>query len=204
MQTSRALTEAPSTINVLVVDDHPIVRKGICALLDTEQDINVVGEARNGQEAIAKTQELKPDVILMDLVMPVMTGLEAIVYITTHQPDSRILVLTSSADTDKIFPAIKAGALGYLLKDSGPDELLRAIHQVYQGNSSLQPAVARKLLREIGGPPLDQSSRENVLTDREKDVLLLVAKGQSNQDIASRLAISEATVRTHVSHILTS
>jgi NarL family two-component system response regulator LiaR len=166
-------------------------------------DIKVVGEARDGQEAIAKAKELHPDVILMDLVMPVMTGLEAIRYLAAHQPNSRILVLTSFAGTDKVFPAIKAGALGYLLKDSGPDELLRAIRQVHQGNSSLHPAIARKLLQEIGGPSLDQQPREDVLTDRERDVLQLVARGQNNQDIADQLDISEATVRTHVSHILT-
>jgi NarL family two-component system response regulator LiaR len=192
-------------IRVLIVDDHTIVRKGIRALLATEPDIQVVGEAQDGQEAITEAKRLYPDVVLMDLVMPVMSGPEAIRYIVAHHPDIHILVLTSFADVDKVLPAIKAGALGYLLKDSGPDELLRAIRQVYRGNSSLHPAIARKLLQEIVMPANQQDPppQQSPLTDRENDVLQLVAHGQSNQDIAEKLAISEATVRTHVSHILT-
>lgn len=192
-------------IRVLVVDDHTIVRKGIRALLATEPDIEVVGEAQDGHEAIAEAKRLYPDVVLMDLVMPAMSGPEAIRHIATHFPDIRILVLTSFADVDKVLPAIKAGALGYLLKDSGPDELLTAIRQVYQGDSSLHPAIARKLLQEIVTPAgqFDLQSQQSSLTDRENDVLQLVARGKNNQDIAEKLAISEATVRTHVSHILT-
>lgn len=193
------------TIRVLIVDDHTIVRKGIRALLATEPDIQVVGEAQDGQEAVAEAERLDPDVVLMDLVMPVMSGIEAIRYIVTHYPSIRILVLTSFADVDQVLPAIKAGALGYLLKDSGPDELLRAIHQVYEGNSALHPAIARKLLQELFTPANqhDDQSQQGSLTERETDVLKLVAQGEKNQDIAERLAISEATVRTHVSHILT-
>jgi NarL family two-component system response regulator LiaR len=133
-------------IRVLVTDDHAIVRKGICALLATEPGIDIVGEAQDGQEAIRETQRLRPDVILMDLVMPGVDGLEAIRHITAHQPEVRILVLTSFAGDDKVFPAIRAGALGYLLKDSGPEELVQAIHQVYRGQSWLHPTIARKLL----------------------------------------------------------
>jgi NarL family two-component system response regulator LiaR len=134
------------SIRVLVADDHAIVRKGICALLATEPGIDIVGEAQDGQEAIRETQRLRPDVVLMDLVMPGMDGLEAIRHITALQPEVRILVLTSFAGDDKVFPAIRAGALGYLLKDSGPEELVQAIHQVYRGQSWLHPTIARKLL----------------------------------------------------------
>jgi len=188
-------------IRVLIADDHAIVRKGIRALLDTEPDITVVGEARNGGEAIAQCQELHPDVVLMDLVMPEVDGIAAIRHITARQPQASILVLTSFAADDKLLPAIRAGALGYLLKDSGPDELVQAIHQVYRGESSLHPLVARKLLQELSNP-VERIPISDPLTDREVQVLCLVAQGQSNQEIANELTISEATVRTHVSNIL--
>jgi NarL family two-component system response regulator LiaR len=186
---------------VLIVDDHAIVRKGVRALLATETDICVVGEAEDGRGAITKAQRLGPDVILMDLAMPVMNGVDAIRHLSTEMPEIRILVLTSFAGMDKVFSAIKAGALGYLLKDSGPEELVEAIHQVHSGNASLHPAVARKLLEELSDPSLPKPV-EDPLTDREKEVLCLVAQGRANQGIADQLAISEATVRTHVSHIL--
>jgi len=189
------------TIRILVADDHVVVRQGIRALLATEPDIEVVGEAENGQEAVAETDRLQPDVILMDLVMPEMDGIEAIRRITAQQPEARILVLTSFAADDKVFPAIKAGALGYLLKDSGPEELVGAIHQVHRGESSLHPAVARKLLQELSHPPKQPPTPEP-LTEREVEVLRLVAQGRSNQEIAEELVISEATARTHVSNIL--
>jgi NarL family two-component system response regulator LiaR len=189
------------SISVLVADDHAIVRKGICALLATEPDIEVVGEAKDGRDVIAETQRLQPDVILMDLVMPGMDGLEAIRHITAHQPETRILVLTSFAGDDKVFPAIKAGALGYLLKDSGPEELVQAIRQVYRGKSSVHPTVARRLLQELSDPS-GRGSERDPLTEREVEVLQLVAQGQSNRQISHQLAISEATVRTHVSNIL--
>jgi NarL family two-component system response regulator LiaR len=188
-------------LRVLVVDDHIVVRKGIRALLATEPDIEVVGEAENGKEAVLEAERLRPDVILMDLVMPEMDGIEAIRRITNRRPDARILVLTSFATDDKVFPAIKAGALGYLLKDSGPDELLNAIRQVYRGESSLHPAIAQKLLLELSGSP-EQTPAPEPLTDWERDVLQLVARGRSDSEIAEKLAISEATARTHVSRIL--
>ena len=189
-------------IHVLVVDDHTVIRRGIRALLATEPDLHVVGEARDGREAIEQVTRLEPDVVLMDLVMPGVDGLEAIREITVHQPEVRILVLTSFAGVEKIFPAIEAGALGYLLKDSSPEELVEAIRQVHRGNASLHPAVARKLLEGIC-QPAGQRGEIEALTEREHMVLQLVAQGLSNREIAARLSISEATVRTHVSHILT-
>jgi NarL family two-component system response regulator LiaR len=189
------------TIRVLIADDHAIVRKGIRALLATEPEIEVVGEAHDGQEAIAKAQTAQPDVILMDLIMPGMDGLDATRYLSTSLPHSRILVLTSFAGDDKIFPAIKAGALGYLLKDSEPEELVEAIQQVHRGESSLHPSVARKVLRELS-EPCQQSLDSDQLTDRQIEVLQLVAQGHSNREISNLLMISEATVRTHVSNIL--
>jgi NarL family two-component system response regulator LiaR len=196
--------ECDTSIRVLVADDHAIVRKGICALLATEADIEVVGEAVDGQSAIEQVERLRPDVVLMDLVMPGVDGLEATRHITAHQPQTRILVLTSFAGVDKIMPAIKAGALGYLLKDSDPEVLVESIHQVYCGNSSLHPSVARALLEEVCHPSdaACQGAKEPTLTEREAEVLRLVARGWSNQDIACELMISEATVRAHVSHIL--
>ncbi len=203
---SKALRPMPQLarhepIRVLVADDHTIVRKGICALLATEPGIEVVGEAQDGQDVIDQAQRVRPDVILMDLVMPGMDGLEATRRLTCCQPDARILVLTSFAGDDKIFPAIRAGALGYLLKDSGPDELVQAIQQVYRGESSLHPSVARRLLQQLSQPPAEPSDTDE-LTERELQVLQLVAQGQSNREISSLLTISEATVRTHMSNIL--
>jgi two-component system, NarL family, response regulator LiaR len=188
-------------IRILITDDHVVVRRGTQALLATEPEIEVVGEAKNGEEAVAKALQLQPDVILMDLEMPVMDGIEAIRRITASRPEARVLVLTSFATDDKVFPAIKAGALGYLLKDSSPDELIRAIRQVHRGESSLHPTIARKLLQEMSRPS-QKPPTEDPLTDREVEVLKLVAQGRSNQEIADELVISEATVRTHVSNIL--
>jgi NarL family two-component system response regulator LiaR len=193
-----------ATIRVLVADDHAIVRKGICALLATEENIEVVGEAADGQSAIEQVERLRPDVVLMDLVMPGVDGLDATRRITAGWPETRILVLTSFAGVDKIMPAIKAGALGYLLKDSDPEVLVESIRQVYCGNSSLHPSVARALLEEVAhASELDQpQDGASALTEREAEVLRLVARGWCNQEIADNLMISEATVRAHVSHIL--
>jgi NarL family two-component system response regulator LiaR len=188
-------------IRVLIVDDHPVVRRGIKSLLAEEADIEVVGEAANGKEAIPKVAELLPDVILMDLVMPEMNGIEAIRQITASHPDARILVMTSFAADDKVFPSIKAGALGYLLKDSDPEDLIRMIHQVYRGELSIHPTIARKVIQELNRPA-EEPLTPDPLTERELEILQLLAQGIENKEIAHRLVLREATVRTHVSNIL--
>jgi NarL family two-component system response regulator LiaR len=189
------------TIRVLIADDHAVVRKGIRALLATEPGVDVVGEAADGAEAVRAAAELRPDIILMDIVMPAVDGIEAVRRIMAAQPGSRILMLTSFATDDQIFPALKAGALGYLLKDTGPEDLVQAIRQVHRGESSLHPTIARKVLQELSRPP-QRPPTPDPLTEREVEVLRLVAQGRSNQDIARMLVVSEATVRTHVSSIL--
>jgi len=188
-------------IRVLVVDDHTIIRAGIRAMLEIVPDIEVVGEAANGREGVSQASRLVPDVILMDLVMPEVDGIEAIRQIKADRPGARILVLTSFAGDDKVFPAIKAGALGYHLKDSDPDELVQAIRQVHRGEAALSPIIARKLLQELSRPS-EQPPTPDPLTPRELEVLRLIAQGLDNQEIADKLVISEATVRTHVSNIL--
>lgn len=189
-------------IRVLIADDHAILRKGIRALLSTEADMEVVGEAADGLEAVAQARALRPDVILMDLVMPRMDGIEATRRVGTEVPGVRILVLTSFAADDKVFPAIKAGALGYILKDTGPAELLQAIHQVHAGQPSLEPSIALRVLQELSHPPPRQPPTPDPLTQRELEVLRLIARGRSNREIADELVITELTVRTHVSNIL--
>jgi NarL family two-component system response regulator LiaR len=190
-----------ASIRVLIADDHAILRKGIRALLSTEPGIEVVGETGDGLETVAQAHALRPDVILMDLVMPEMDGIEATRRITAEQPGVRVLVLTSFAADDKVFPAIKAGALGYILKDSGPAELVQAIHQVYRGQPSLEPTIALKVLYELSHPP-QQPPTPKPLSERELEVLRLLAQGKSNREIAEQLVITELTVRTHVSNIL--
>ncbi len=188
-------------IRVLIADDHPLIREGLRGLLAAEPDLELVGEAVDGLEAVEKTDQLRPDVILLDLLMPVKSGIEAIMEIKEKDPGARILVLTSFADDEQVFPALRAGALGYLLKDSSPQDLLRAIRSVYRGESSLHPAIARRLVLQFSQPAVD-SSPENPLTQREVEVLKLVAEGLSNQNIADELVVSERTVGKHVGNIL--
>jgi two-component system, NarL family, response regulator LiaR len=188
-------------IHVLIADDHAIVREGLRALIETEPGIELVGEACDGLEATRLAHALQPDVLLLDLVMPQQDGLEAIPEIQQRAPQTRILVLTSFAEDDKVFPAIKAGALGYLLKDTTPQRLLQAIRDVYSGESSLHPTIARKLVGELHWPSSPPPVGEE-LTSREVQVVSLVAQGLSNQEIADRLVVSERTVRKHVSNIL--
>jgi NarL family two-component system response regulator LiaR len=189
-------------IRVLVVDDHRLVREGIQVLLAEVDGIEFVGEAGNGLASIDLAEQLQPDVILMDLVMPQMDGIEAIRQITAAHPHIRILVLTSFITDNKVFPAIKAGALGYLLKDTASAELIEAIRQVYRGEPSLHPEIARKMLSELGQSNSIDKPTPEPLTRRELEVLDLVAQGLSNQEIADQLQISKETARTHVNHIL--
>ncbi len=188
-------------IRILISDDHAIVRKGLRTLINSEADMEVIGEAEDGIEVVLKTRSLRPDVILLDMVMPRQDGLTAITQIKQEWPDARILVLTSFAEDDKIFPAIKAGALGYLLKDTTPEQLLQAIHDVYNGKSSLDSTVALKVIRELNRPS-GLPPTEDPLTAREVEVLKLVAKGLTNYEIASALIIGERTVGNHISSIL--
>jgi NarL family two-component system response regulator LiaR len=188
-------------IRILIADDHAIVREGQRALIETEPGMEVVGEAADGVEAVEMARTLQPDVILLDLQMPRMGGVEAIQEIKAHDAEARILVLTSFAEDEKVYAAIKAGALGYLLKDASPQEILAAIREVHRGEPSMPPIIAHKLMSELQRtsnlPPT-----EDPLTERELEILKLVAQGLPNLEIAERLVISERTVRTHVSNIL--
>lgn len=188
-------------IRILLVDDHQVVRAGVRTLLETEDDIQVVGEVADGLQAVEAAGESHPDVVLLDLEMPRLDGVEAIPRILEASPGSKILVLTSFATDEKVFPAIQAGALGYLLKDSPPDELVDAIRDVNRGESRLHPLIARMVLKELANPPSRPKTAEP-LTAREVEVLGLIAMGLGNQEIADELVIGESTVRNHVSTIL--
>jgi NarL family two-component system response regulator LiaR len=188
-------------IQVLIADDHPVVRRGTRALLDEVEDIEVVGEASNGREAVEQVERLRPHIVLMDLVMPEMDGIEATREISSNYPQSRVLVLTSFVADDKVIPTFKAGAAGYLLKDTAPEDLIKAIHEVDRGEVSLHPSIARMVLKELNGPATKYPPAE-ALTERERKVLVLLATGLENGEIAQQLNIAEVTVRTHIGHIL--
>jgi len=188
-------------IEVLLVDDHTMVRKGMNALLSEYEDIRIVGEASNGSEAIEAAGRLNPDVILMDLAMPVMDGIEATRRIIANQPGQRILVLTSYSGDDQLLPAIKAGAMGYLVKDAQPEELVTSIRSLRAGQPSFNPKTAWKFLREMSGAQSPRKSSVE-LSEREMDVLRLLAQGRTDQEIGKQLVLTEVTIRTHISRIL--
>lgn len=190
-------------IRILIVDDHAIVREGLRGLISIEPDMELVGEASSGKEGVDKALEFHPDVILMDLLMDEMDGVTAIKEIKSQWPDARILVLTSFLEDNLVFPAIENGALGYLLKDTQPDELLDAIRGVHQGESMLHPSIAKKIMQRIQEHSEESKKPEGPeLTERELDVLLLLAQGDGDREIADKLSISERTVHFHVGNIL--
>lgn len=190
------------TIRVMVVDDHRVVRAGLVAFLKQRPGLEVVGEAGDGQEAVAKAAELQPDLVLMDMQMPVLNGVEATRQIKTRWPQIQVLVLTTYDDDELIWGGLQAGAKGYLLKDAPPEELIRGIEAVAAGQSLLPPEIAAKLFQVIsqGGPATKTETAEQ-LTERELEILRLMASGSANKEIAATLYISENTVKTHISNL---
>jgi NarL family two-component system response regulator LiaR len=191
----------PDTIRVLVCDDHEVVREGLSTFLASQDDIEIAGQAANGEEAVEMALELQPDVILMDVMMPLVDGIEAIRRIMAEFYSAKIIVLSSFADDEQVFPAIRAGAVGYLMKDVSPTDLAKAIRMAVRGEPLLHPDVARRLMKQVAHPTA-QPETLGRLTEREVEVLRLIASGRSNKEIALDLTLSEKTVKTHVSNIL--
>lgn len=192
-----------SKIRVLIVDDHQVVRQGLRTFLTLHNDIQVIGEAGDGQAAVEMAVLHPPDVILMDLVMPRLDGVAATKLIKTSNPQVKVIALTSFNEDNKVFPAIQAGASSYLLKDVSPDALVDAIRAVHQGEARLHPDVLQKLMEQVASQPESAlPSQPSPLTDREGDVIRLVARGKSNREIAETLVISQKTVKAHISSIL--
>ncbi len=189
-------------ISLLITDDHALVRQGIRAFLELQPDLTVIGEADSGEAAVRMATELVPDVVLMDLVMPGIGGVEATRQVKQVSPHSQIIVLTSYYEDEYIFPALRAGALSYVLKDVGPDELADTVRKAARGESVLHPRIASRVVQELRGTRRDTPNLFTDLSDRELEVLRLIADGLSNAEIASRLVISEKTVKGHVSNIL--
>jgi DNA-binding NarL/FixJ family response regulator len=189
-------------VKVLIADDHHVVRRGLLFFLKTQKDIEVVGEAKDGAEAVELAQKLHPDVVLMDLVMPNMDGIEATKKLKGLMPSIKVLILTSFSDQDHVIQGIRAGAVGYQLKDAEPDELVSAIFAVHRGESQLHPKVTSHVLTHLSSGNQQERNPLEELTKREREVLAEIAKGKSNKEIASTLYITEKTVKTHVSNIL--
>jgi len=191
------------SIRVLIVDDHAIVREGLRGLIEVEPDMELAGEASSGAEGVEKALMLRPDVILMDLLMPEKDGVTAIKEIKAKWQGARVMVLTSFLEDDKVFPAIESGALGYLLKDTQPDELLDAIRGIHRGETMLHPSIAKKIMQRIQESGEGSKKPDGPeLTERELDVLRLLAQGDGDRDIAEKLVVSERTVHFHVGNIL--
>jgi NarL family two-component system response regulator LiaR len=196
-------------IRVLIVDDHAVVRQGLRMFIEMQKDMEVVGEGTNGIEAVELATRVNPDVILLDLIMPQMDGVEATRRILESTPHSRVLILTSFGEDDKVFPAIRAGAQGYLLKDIQPSELVKAVRETFQGKTQLHPDIAHRLMTAVSGSAPPQNEKQaspleelQILTEREREVLDWIAHGLSNREIAEKMVISEKTVKTHVSNLL--
>ena len=190
-----------SEIKVLIVDDHGVVRQGLRTYLDLIDDISIVAEADNGLVAIEKVNKFNPDIVLMDLVMPEMDGIEATQKICKSYPEVKVIVLTSFTEDEQVFSAIKAGAVGYLLKDISPPDLAKAIQAVHSGETHLHPEITKKLMNQFVSPKSDIEITPDELTPREMEVLQLIAQGLSNKELANKLTISEKTVKTHLSSI---
>jgi DNA-binding NarL/FixJ family response regulator len=203
----KSTESAGGKIRVLIVDDHAMVRQGLRTFLELQDNaelpIEVIGEAANGIEAVELASDMQPDVILLDLMMPKMDGIKATFKIMECSPHSRVVILTSFGEEDKILPAIRAGAQGYLLKDIPPTELVQAVREVYLGKVQLHPEIARKLMATVASNEEQHAEpSEEGLTEREQEVLSLIADGMNNHQIAQTLTISEKTVKTHVSNVL--
>ena len=189
-------------LTVLLVDDHALVREGVRAFLEAQPDIEIAGEAASGEEAVRLAERLVPDVVLMDLVMPGIGGVEATQRIRQVSPRSQVVVLTSFHEDAHVFPAIRAGAISYLLKDAGPDEIADAVRAAAIGEAKLHPRIAGRLLQQVRGEEASAATLYSDLTDREQEVLRLIAQGMTNAEIAAQLYISEKTVKAHVSNLL--